>query len=280
MIYHFVVGDLASEPLKEAVQTEASLRGEVVVLKDILHVGPLKKEEGQSFSTLRSAFWQQTMPQEKSPVAVDDMERLLDVSGSLYKDEEIQAWFWMAPSPADVCGYYWVLPYLSKHPGRFYVVNISGLPFLDEHGKLYYPKSISQILPKELIKARKLARQVTPSEMEVDGDEWAKLIEENAPVRTHEGGKKMLSRPDDFYDVHLLGSASPQFQNAAKVIRQSIGRSGIPTGDIWLAGRIRQLVLDGKLFVRGDLNKPANEFEVRVPGEASDITDSTQNGHT
>src|SRR5690606_1822153 len=109
-------------------------------------------------------------PNEKNLVQVDDMERLLSVSGEMFKDGNIQTWFWIAPSPADICAYYWALPYLSKHSGRFSIINISGLPFLDENGKLFYPKSISYILPKELVKARKLARQVTPSEMEVDSD--------------------------------------------------------------------------------------------------------------
>src|SRR5690606_9608239 len=97
MIYHFVVGDLAAEQLKAALLSDESLQGEVVELKDILHVGPLKKEEGQSFSALRSAYWQQILVNEKNPVQVDDMERLLAVSGEMFKDENIQAWFWMAP---------------------------------------------------------------------------------------------------------------------------------------------------------------------------------------
>src|SRR3569832_723732 len=102
MIYHFVVGDMAAEPLKAAIMSEPSMEGEVVVLKDILHVGPIKKEEGGSFSELRSAFWQQVVPNEKNPIVVNDMERLLEISAAMYKVESIVAWFWMAPWPADV----------------------------------------------------------------------------------------------------------------------------------------------------------------------------------
>ena len=183
MIYHLVVGDLAAQPLSEAIMTEPTLQGEVIVLKDILHVGPIQKEEGRGFSELRTGFWQQVIPQDKD-LKVDDMERLLEVSNALFKDETAQVWFWMAPAPADVCAYHWMLPYLSKHMGRFFLLNISNLPFLDENGKVFYPKSISQILAKELIKARRLARPVTPAEVELDGEEWRKLINENAGIRT------------------------------------------------------------------------------------------------
>jgi len=265
MIYHFVVGDHAAEPLSAAVNADPSLAGEVVVLKDILHVGPLQKEDGQSFSELRSAFWHEVVPGEKTPVQVDDMERLLAVSGKMFQDQNVIAWFWMAPSPADVCAYYWALPYLSKHLGRVFVLNISGLPFLDDQGKLFYPKSIAHILPKELVKARKLARPVTPSEMEVDADEWKKLVSENAAVRTHEGGKKIISQTENYYDHLLLSFCSQQFQKASKIVRQCISKHNIPTGDIWLGWRLKKLASEGVVSLQGDSGKALNDFEVRLP---------------
>lgn len=265
MIYHFVVGDMAAEPLKTAVLSEPSMQGEVVVLRDILHVGFLRKEEGQSFSEMRNAYWQMVAPNEKNPITTDDMERLLDASAAMFKDDTIQAWFWMAPAPADVCAYHWLVPYLSKHASRFYLINIAGLPFLDEQGKLFYPKSLGEILPKELIKARKLARLVTPSEIEVDGDEWKKLVEENAALRTHEGGKKLVSRTDNFYDNSLISFCSQQFQKASKIIRQALSKFNIPTGDTWLGWRLKKLAEEGKILLQGDTTKALNEWEVKLP---------------
>jgi len=279
MIYHFVVGDLAAQPLMEAVAAEEQLKGEVIVLKDILHVGPLKKEEGQSFSEMRSAYWQEIAPNEKHPIQVDDMERMLEVSAAMYRDESVQAWIWMAPWPADVCAYYWLLPYLTKHKGRFHIVNIAGLPFLDENGKVFYPKSISQILPKELVKARRLARQVTPSEMEVDTDEWKKLVEENAPLRTHEGGKKIVSREVSHYDAWLLSFCSLQFQKGSKIVRQILHKYMVPPGDTWLGWRLRQLAAEGRLVIQGDPGRALNEFDVKLPGEI-ETPAATQTGET
>ena len=270
MIYHFVVGDMAAEPLKEAVLSEPSMQGEVVVLKDILHVGPLQKEEGQTFSELRTAFWQNVVANEKNFVPVDDMERLLEISAAMFKDEEIKAWFWMAPAPADVSAYHWMLPYLSKHMGRFYLLNITGLPFLDEQGKIYYPKSISEILPKELVKARRLARLVTHAEVEVDTDEWRKLVEENAGIRVHEGGKRLTSKTEDHYDNQLLSFCSQQFQKASKIVRQALSKYQIPTGDVYLGWRLRKLAEEGKIVIQGDSTRALNEYDVRLPGEITE----------
>lgn len=273
MIYHFVIGEAAAQSVKEAVLNEASMQGEVIVLKDLLHIGPLKKEEGVSFSEMRNAFWQQLVLNEKTPVQIDDMERLLDVSNQMFKDETIQAWLWMAPWPADVCAYYWMLPYLSKHKGRFYLINIAGLPFLDENGKVYYPKNIGEILPKEIIKARRLARQVTPAEVEMDTDEWKKLVEENEMVRTHGGGKKIASKQEDLYDDQLLSFCSHQFQKASRIITQALNKYGIPAGDMYLGYRLRKISEAGKLVLQGDVTKALKDFEVKLPGEG--ITEQT-----
>lgn len=278
MIYHIVVGDMAAQPLQEAIANEPSIQGEVVVMKDILHVGPIQKEEGGSFSELRTAFWQKVVPQDKD-LKVEDMERLLEISAAMYKDDSIKAWFWMAPSPADVCTYHWMLPYLSKHMGRFFLVNIANLPFLNEQGKVFYPKNISEILPKELIKARRLARPVTPAEVEIDGDEWRKLVEQNSGIRTHGGGKKLASQPDSFYDEQLLSFCSQQFQKASRIITQVLNKFNNPTGDLFLGWRLRQMAEEGKLLLQGNVLKELRDFDVKLPGggAAEPVVEGEQN---
>jgi len=269
MIYHIVTGDVAAMPFNEALIMEPSLAGEVVVIKDVLSVGPLQKEEGQPFSELRSAFWQQVVNNDKNPVQVDDMERLLKVSVELSKNEGAVAWIWIAPWPADICTYFWTLKYLGKYPGRFFVVNIAGLPFLDENGKVFYPKSIGDIKPKELVKARRLARPITPAELEMDGDEWRRLVKENSGIRTFEGGKKIASRTEEHYDSQLMSFCSQQFQKASKIVGQALSKFNIPTGDVYLGWRLRKLAEAGRLQLQGDTSKTLRDFDVKLPGDGT-----------
>ena len=268
MTYHFVVGDLAAKPLLEAFSSEAN--HEIIVLKDILNVGPLEKEEGQTFSELRSQFWQTVAPNEKQEIVVDDLERLLDVSKKMYEDETLIAWFWMAPLPADVCAYYWLLHYLSKHNGRFLVVNIAGLPFLNEAGKLYFPKSIAELSTKEIAKATKLARPLSNSEIEVDTYEWKQIKTHNAAIRTMGGGKKMNHQSVNFYDHLLLAQCTNNFQKSHKVINAAVGKdNNIPTGDLYLAWRLRELAHLGTLQIQGENGKSPKDFEVKLFEAAS-----------
>ncbi len=257
---------MAAQPLLEAVNMEPSMEGQVLALKDILHVGPIKKAQGQSFSQLRTEFWKEVVNDEKQEVVVNDLERLLEITTQLNNNPDDVVWLWMAPWPADVCAYYWMLNYMAKHLERFYVLNLGGLPFLNEEGKVYYPQNMSEILPKELVKARKLARLVTPAELEVDGEEWLNMTAENAGMRLLEGGKKLYTRDESFYDEKLLSFCSHQFQKGHRIVNQVISKLSVPTGDMYLGWRLRKLVQNETLLAEGDINKTLRDFSVKLPG--------------
>jgi len=255
-IIHLIVGDVAAGALEEAVKQEEALNGEVIVLKDILHVGFLKDEHIASFSDVRSEFWNNVIPEGQPMAEVNDLERLMEISTRLSNQEDLAIWYWMAPSPADVTAYFWLLHYLKKHIGRVSVINISGLPFLDEQGKLFYPDSFGNIPVKEIIKAKKLSRVITPSEWETDGDEWKRLVAENAGIRVLEGGKKLSGKEIGFYDDILFGLINSQPQKATKIVNQAMTRNKIPTGDWFLLWRLRTFADHGRIEM--------NKGEVRL----------------
>lgn len=262
--YHFVVGDWAAKPLQSAFSE--SDQDIIIVLKDLLNVGPLQKEEGQSFSEMRKNFWQQMLPSEKNEVELSDMEQLLNISKQMYEDENTKAVFWMAPLSADLCAYYWLLFYLSKHKGRFLLINITGLPFLNESGKLFFPKSISELSTKEVLKATKLARPISASEEEVDVYEWKQIVAQNAAIRSAAGGKKLNHHSADAYDKQLLQHCQQHFQKSHKIIQATIGKEqAIHTGDVYLAWRLRTLAAEGLLECTQEIQKAHKEPEYRLP---------------
>ena len=124
MIYHIITGDHAGKQLADAIGGDIQETEQVAVMKDVLSLGPLQKAEGQSFSELRSGFWQNIIINEKHTIKVDDLERLLTISNDLSKNDNYKVWLWMAPLPADICTYLWTIKYLKKYSSRFYIVNI------------------------------------------------------------------------------------------------------------------------------------------------------------
>jgi hypothetical protein len=123
---------------------------------------------------------------------------------------------------------------------------------------------LHEIQPKEFLKAKKLNRQVTLSEFEVDSDEWRKLCTENAMVRILEGGKKIVSKNEDFYDREILSGLTNEWQKGNKAMHAILSKMKIKTGDVFLLWRMKKLAEEEKMEIHGDTAKGWKDFEVKL----------------
>jgi hypothetical protein len=135
------------------------------------------------------------------------------------------------------------------------VIYLNNLPFINEKGQLFYPSWIHEIQPKELLKAKKLARPITLSEFEVDPDEWKKLCIENAAVRVLEGGKKIVGKDETFYDNEIMKNLTNDWQKATRALMNSLHRMKIKTGDVFMMWRMKKMIGQGKIETSGDVSK-------------------------
>ena len=237
-------------------------------------VGPLKDLDTDEGWKAREDWWRELLKGspygEKLVGTFDDRETVKTLKEKLEADPELQAWIWMGQNQHDVTGYYWLMPQLKEFQGRILILYLNNLPFINEKGQLFYPLKIHDILPKEAVKAKKLARPITLSEFEVDPDEWKRLSEENAAVRILEGGKKIAAKEIDFYDVEILKNITPDWQKATRVLSNTLHRMKIKTGDVYIMWRMKQLISEGKIETMGNVNAGWKEFDVRMRGVQSE----------
>jgi hypothetical protein len=255
--------------LKEAMKLDESLNGEIFEIKDEWGVGPLKDIDTVEGWETRINWWKGLVagsPYEKNIGTFDDRETVKSIKGRLDDDESSEAWIWMGQNQHDVTGYYWLMPQLKSYQGRIMVLYLNNLPFINEKGHLFYPWSVHDILPKEAVKAKKLARPITLSEFEIDPDEWKKICDENATVRVLEGGKKIAGKEDSFYDNEVLKNITNEWQKATRVLSNTLHRMKIKTGDVFIMWRMKHLINEGKLETMGDVNAGWKEFDVRKAG--------------
>jgi hypothetical protein len=260
--------------LKEAIKLDETLQGEVFDIKDEWGVGPLKELGTEEGWTTRQNWWREMLVGspygEKIVGTFDDRETVKSIKEKLDADETLEAWIWMGQNQHDVTGYYWLMPQLKAYQGRVMILYLNNLPFINEKGQLFYPWSVHDILPKEAVKAKKLARQITLSEFEVDPDEWKKISDENASVRILEGGKKIVAKEDSFYDSEILKNITADWQKATRVLSNTLHRMKIKTGDVFLMWRMKQLISVGKIETMGNLDGGWKEFDVRKAGSQSE----------
>jgi hypothetical protein len=172
-------------------------------------------------------------------------------------------WIWAAQNKHDVSGYYWLQHYMKEFQGRVFILYLNNLPFINEKGFIFYPQWLSEIPPREFLKARKLARAITLSEFEVDPDEWKKICDENNGVRVLEGGKKLSQAGYDYYDAELLKFITADWQKASKVIHQFLSKAKSTTGDAYLLWRLKEMVRTEKIDMQGEL-KNMKDFEIKI----------------
>ena len=268
---HIVFQHADVQVLKEAIKLDESLQGEVIEIKDEWGVGPLKALDTEEGWTARQNWWRELLVGspygEKIVGSFDDRETVKTIKEKMDADSGAEAWIWMGQNQHDVTGYYWLMPQLKPWQGRVMTLYLNNLPFINEKGQIFYPWAVHDILPKEAVKAKKLARPITVSEFEVDPDEWKKLSDESAVVRILEGGKKIVGKESSFYDIEILKNITNDWQKATRVLSNTLHRMKIKTGDVFLMWRMKQLIHEGRIETLGDVNAGWKEFDVRKFGD-------------
>jgi hypothetical protein len=266
---HIVFNEPDVKVLQQAIELDESLQGEIVQVKDDYAVGPLNNIYIGEGIEERKQWWRDVLTggDYESKVTdgeVDDYKTAAELVGTMRRDENETIWIWAAQNKHDVSGYYWLLKYMQEFQSRVFILYLNNLPFINEKGNIFYPNWISEIPAKEFLKAKKLAREITLSEFEVDPDEWTRICNENKGVRLLEGGKKLTQADYDFYDAELKKMVTPDWQKASKIIHHFLSKAKHTTGDAYLLWRLKVMIAMEMFDAQG---KVANmkDFEVKAP---------------
>lgn len=265
---HIVFNEGDVKVLQQAIALDETLQGEVIQIKDDYAVGPLGNIYIGEGIQQRKDWWVEVLAGgdydgKVSTGEVDDYKTAAEVVGTMRRDESEIIWIWAAQNKHDVSGYFWLLNYMKEFQGRVFILYLNNLPFINEKGSIFYPQWLHEIPAKEFLKAKKLAREITLSEFEVDPDEWTKLCEANRGVRILEGGKKLGQEDYDFYDEELKKFITPDWQKASKIIHQFLSKAKHTTGDAYLLWRLKVMIAQEVFDVQGKVGN-MKEFELKT----------------
>lgn len=264
---HIVFNESEVSLMKEVIDLDETLTGDVIQIKDDFAVGPLAGIDTEEGWQAR-VDWHRTLLQgspygEELAGSFDDRETVKQLKAKLDENPAEELWIWMGQNQHDVMGYYWLMSQFKDYQGRVMILYLNNLPFINEKGQIFYPSWLHEIQPKEFVKAKKLARPITLSEFEIDPDEWRKIAEENAMVRVLEGGKKIVGKEESFYDGEILKNVTGEWQKATRVLTNTLHRMKIKTGDVFIMWRMKSLINEGKIEVTGDMAKGWKDFDVK-----------------
>jgi len=263
---HIVFQEEDVNTLTKSFDLDESFRQEIVLIKDDYSIGPIQNIFSSEGIEERKQWWQNILAgnlnQQAAKQEEDDNDTVNKILNTLKNEESEPVWIWVAPNKQDVSGYYWLTSQLNDFVGRVYIISLNNLPFINDKGAIFYPKNLFEIPPREFLKAKKLARQITTSEFEIDPDEWSKVCNENKIIRILDGAKKLVGKDDDFYDNSLLENITNDWQKANKVISQFFNKSSQTASDAYALWRLKELIATGIIEAQGEI-KTAKDFEVR-----------------
>ena len=268
----FNTADIAA--LEAAIELDETLAGKIIEIKDDYAVGPLENIYETEGFQLRKDWWTKVLtdsPYLDQLDIVDDRLTIHQLQNALNHDENESIWIWMGQNVHDVCGYYWVMSQFKEYQSRVHVLYLNNLPFLNEKGQLFYPTYLSQIQPKEFLKAKKLARPITLSEFELDPDEWKKICTEQEVVKFLEGGKKVVNMDINFYDKEILSLLTKNAQKLPSALSNILSKMKVKTGDAFIVYRLKALEELGKIVFVGDWQKGWKDMVVQMPGGSNQV---------
>ena len=265
---HIVFQEADIAALEKSFELDETLRAEIIQIKDDFAVGPLTDIYTAEGIETRKQWWRDVLAGgdydgHVDSGIVDDTKTVEDLKERLNNNPDEMIWVWAAQNKHDVCSYYWLMSQLKDYQGRIFILYLNNLPFLNEKGNLFYPENLFDIPAKEFVKAKKLAREITPGEFEVDPDEWTKLSNENKGIRLLEGGKKLVQEDYDFYDGELKKLITGDWQKASKIIHTHLSKVKHTTGDAYLLRRLKLMIAQEMFDVQGTIGK-MKEFEIKL----------------
>jgi Domain of unknown function (DUF1835)/Protein of unknown function len=255
--------------LQQAAELDPALQGEIIQIADDFAVGPIKDIFSPGSVEARKQWWREVLAGgdyqgivDDGSVA-DDNKTVAGLTEKLISEPEQIIWIWIAQNKHDLSGYYWLISQLKDFAGRVFVLHLNNLPFINEKGNIFYPVNLFNIPAKEFIKAKKLARPVTPSEFEIDPDEWTRLGNEEKGVRVLDGAKKLVQHDYDFYDSSLKKYITANWQTGLKVIGNFLHKATQVTGDAYLLWRLKMILASEEYDSQGTLKK-MKDFEIKL----------------
>ena len=98
---HIIAGDEAAKNLEAAFLLDENLRGDVLILKDMLGIGPIELDAEMNHDEVRTECWKIMSPNQIDHASQDQHNVLQLIEKAVAEEEPVC--FWMAPCVTDMC---------------------------------------------------------------------------------------------------------------------------------------------------------------------------------
>lgn len=167
---------------------------------------------------------------------------------------------WADNTPATQCGLLFVADLSENADTSIRVINLPGQITRDD-GVIVKYQGWGEVPPDDYPIFIDGERLLSNDEIAALAKKWRELKEQNAQLRVIENGE-VISADISYYDDYIRAEFPDEPQKTAYIIGRVLGRQSVPTGDWFIAKRIKHFMETGELTVTDD--PKAGLYEITV----------------
>ncbi len=240
---HLIFDKTFASILKESFTLDPTLQGSIITLYDHYNIGQLPSSLEQ-WPIARESYKQSLLlvnPFEELNYTEKDITSVQQILSQLNSHTDEILWIWIGANANDISAYYMLLPYFATLLDQIHILHLNNLPFIDDKGAVFTLVYLHELLPKEVVKTKKMIKKISLSEYDIDIEETNKWIHAKDGVRILETGKKIHHHPYAYYDKQLLNFLLDTPIKLGKLVSQATHQCRL-TNELFIASRYQYLL--------------------------------------
>lgn len=154
---------------------------------------------------------------------------------------------WVDSTPEACCGLLFVADLLVETNTEINIVPLQKKHQISENSIAEF-RSWGEVVPELFGTFLINERALTKEEIRSLSMQWKELQSENAPLRVVKNNI-VISADEDYYDSLIRSEFPKESCKVGELIGNSLGKQKIPTGDVFIARRIKSFIQNGELEI-------------------------------
>jgi hypothetical protein len=244
----------------------------VIPFQDYFSIGPVWKLDKKSGQTYRHEWMNDNINLEQ-----DEFELENNFTKALFEIEDIPEgvpiYIWTANNGNEQTGLRFILHLLRNKTNQVIVLNTTELfeQWMGAKDERLYSSILNPNELRFLFEKTQAANPLTREERMILKKEWEILVQSKEVLRLWKNGK-VTSVPDDYFDALIIEvinelhkkQKKKDFFRTGRVIGEALHRMEEIVGDFYLEYRIRHLIYNGVLELRG-VPRSMRHYSVKLP---------------
>ena len=246
---HIVFGRIGRRTLIDSNVIDLN-KSQIISFDDILNIGPACDINASDDIQKRIDWLQIVFGDNPNPPVEQDLKSIETIVENA--DNIDKLFIWTGYCASEMIGTARLIYHLSKFDKPVFIANFN-TPVRSIHGDIIYPQTLNQTAIFQVKDIFEQFELIDKSRLQDWRNLWEKVKSENGQLWIRDNKGQIAVEKIDYFDSFLLANCDENFQEAARVIGETLADIDFNVGDGYLNWRLKQLALNEKIEIQGRL---------------------------